>query len=67
MRQEILRELLEQAAEQPIGLCITTTNQNALLHRLQLLQRELQVPDIMLCSPSIPDTIFIVRRSVELD
>lgn len=67
MRQETLIELLQRASQEQIGLCVRTTNQNALLHRLQLVQRELRTPDIMLCTPSIDNTIFIMRRSVELD
>ena len=67
MQRPILVELLRNAAEQPLGLCVTTTNAPALLHQLHEVQRDLQVPDIMLCTPSVENTIFIFRRSVELD
>lgn len=67
MRPQILIELLERASSEPIGLWIETTNPKALMQRLINLQRELEMPDLMICMPSIETAVFIVHRSVELD
>lgn len=67
MQPSILIELLERASTEPLGLWIETTNAKALAQRLINMQREVHVPDIMICTPSIDNVIFIVRRSVELD
>jgi hypothetical protein len=67
MRPAILIELLERAAQEPIGLRVQTNNARAMLQRLQIMQQDLKIPDIMLCTPSVEDVIFIVRKSVELD
>ena len=62
----LLAELLRRASEEPYGLKIHTTSATALRARLYEVQREVQAPDIMICVPSIPDHIFIARKSQEL-
>lgn len=66
MRLDIFAELLKQAVEEPFGLAITTNNPKQMVLRLHEVQRQLRL-DLMICTPSLENTVFLVRRSVELD
>ena len=67
MKPAILIELLQRAAAEPFGLWVSTNNTRALVEQLIRLQRELQLSDLMVCTPSIENVIFVIHRSVELD
>jgi hypothetical protein len=67
MRSTILIELLQRAAQEPIGLAVETNNARAMLQHLQIMLADLKIADLMLCTPSIENTVFIIRKSVELD
>lgn len=67
---EILSSLLERAATEPIGLAIETNNVRAFLNLLSEHRKslaDLRFNDLVLATPSIPDHIFIYRRSMSLD
>jgi hypothetical protein len=65
----ILTELLARAESEPFGLAVSTTNAKALQYQLANLQRALgsnRRHPVIACLPSTPDTVFLVKRSVEL-
>lgn len=62
-----LAEAIKRAREEPYGMCITCTGVVPVRNVLHQIMNELGYTDLMICIPSTPDTIFIVKRSVELD
>lgn len=66
MRPDILVELLRRASAEPWGLYIGTNNPKQMAWYLHEAQRDLNA-DVMICVPSLENTVFLVRRSVELD
>lgn len=63
----IQTELLERALGEPIGLVIETNNTQQLQILLCNQHRALGLNDLVICVPGIDNTIFIVKKSVELD
>lgn len=65
MKPEQALELLDLAREQELGLVVETNNVKAMVNKIT----EAAVPyeDLMVCIPSVPDRVFIVKKSVELD
>lgn len=63
---DTLHELLDRAMEETFGLIITTDNAHALQLRLYKAMGKAH-PSLMICVPSRPGEIFVVKRSVELD
>jgi hypothetical protein len=65
--QATLAALLDRATTETIGLFVETNNVNALTQQITN-----QFPGcretlgIMICKPALPNTIFIMKRSVEL-
>lgn len=67
MRTEILLDLLSRAADEPLGLVIETNNPSRMVLILHEARRTLPDCDIQIATPSTPNTVFLVQRSVELD
>lgn len=67
MRLEIAREILTRANAEPIGLCIRTNMVHALNNQLSVFRKDLGFDNLMFCIPSIPDHLFIVHKSMELE
>lgn len=65
MRLEILQALLARAAEEPFGLVLEVVNPKLAVNELSEANRDSD--EIIICTPSIPNTVFLVKRSVELD
>lgn len=61
----ILIELLESAANEPYGLCINTTNPDRLGQELHEQRTKLGL-ELMICKPTLPNTLFLIHRSLEL-
>lgn len=63
----ILVELLRRAVEEPIGIWIGVTNTEQVIQKLGAKRLELGLKEeLQICSPSIPNVIFLTRRSTEL-
>jgi hypothetical protein len=67
MRLEILQTLLERASAEPLGLAIETNNVQRLVTLLHEAKDGVPNLSVIICIPSIPNTVFLVQRSVELD
>jgi len=68
----IYNELLDRALTEPFGLAIRTTNAKQLQVHFANIQREqgsgtLRNHPILACLTPDPETVFLVKRSVELD
>jgi len=69
--KEILLTLCERAAEESIGLFVSTNNVHLLLldiyRAISASGQTTEDLGITICVPSIEGCLFIVRRSLELD
>jgi len=62
----ILRELLTNAASEPYGLCLKVQGSvRSIIQQLHTINAEIRA-DVMICTPSLEQHIFLTRRSVEL-
>lgn len=66
LNPQMLRELFNRAREEPLGLCIELTNPTRFVQHLAS-QVSKDYPELMICTPSLENTVFIVQKSVELD
>lgn len=66
-RDELYVELLDRASDEEIGLVVETSNARRLAAKLYELVKLDRYKNLMICTPSIPDHIFITQRTVELD
>lgn len=62
---QIQTELLERALAEPIGLVVECINPRQFAIQLHASSKDF--PELMLCTPAEDNTIFIMKRSVELD
>jgi len=65
LNKEILAELLQRAAGEPFGLWITCSNPRDLSRQIHIVRGELN-SEIEICTPGLPDTLFLVQPSAEL-
>lgn len=64
-----LSSILDRALTETIGIYIRTNNPSYMIALLGKARRDggPQYEPLMFCRPSTPDTVFIVKKSVELD
>lgn len=67
VRNEIYAALLERANSEPLGLAIPTNNPKAMQISFCNVQRALGQSDVVVCLPSTPGEVWLVKKSVELD
>ena len=70
MRPELLKSLFERAAREELGIAIATNSVERLVQELHTYRRNIRDPSLehfTIATPSEGDTVFIVRKSVELD
>lgn len=68
MKPELLYDLLNRALTEEMGLVITTNNPHQLSMKLHEIKKSLdRYAEIEIVAPSTPETIMLVRKSVELD
>ena len=68
MRSELLHGLLSRALEEELGLVVTTNNPHGLsLNLHDLTKGEDRYSSLIITVPSLPETVMIVKRTVELD
>ena len=68
MKPELLYDLLNRALECELGLVVSTNNPRGLNFHLHELTKNIpKYAPLMLTIPSTPETIMIVKRTVELD
>lgn len=62
-----LAEAIKRAQGETYGIALTTSSVSMVRNILTQISNELGATDVAICVPSTPDTIFIVKRSVELE
>lgn len=68
MKPELLYDLLNRALTEELGLVVTTNNPHRLTLNLHDIKKaHSRYAEIEISVPSTPDTIFLVKKSVELD
>ena len=68
MKEELLYDLLNRALTEELGLVVETNNPHALEIKLHAIKRaSTRYAEIEITIPSTPDTIMLVKKSVELD
>lgn len=68
MKSELCFGVLNRALEEELGLAIESNNPKQLSFYLHECVKGLdKYADLMICIPSLPDHIFITKRSVELN
>jgi hypothetical protein len=68
MKQETLFELLNRALDEELGLVVTTNNPQQMSMKLHDIKKShSRYADIEITVPSTPDTVMLVKKSVELD
>ena len=68
MKEELLFDLLNRALIEELGLIVETNNPHGLSLKLHALKRaSTRYADIEITVPSTPDTLMLVKKSVELD
>lgn len=64
----VLFELLNRALTEPLGVVVDTPNAQQLSQRLHAITKDLdRFADLTITVPSTPNTVIIVKKSVELD
>lgn len=67
MKREIIEGLLDRALTEEIGLVVDCTNPGRFEIEISNFRKNItKYDDLIICQPSIPDTIFIAKRTVEL-
>lgn len=64
IKPELVRNLFQRAMEEELGLVVTTNNTPRFVTKWHDLAKGYD--QIMICIPSIPNCIFLVKKSVEL-
>lgn len=68
MKPELLTELFVRADSEELGIAIETNNPASLVADLHQHRTAVGLwPNIMIVTPSTPNTVFLTQRSVELD
>lgn len=68
MNESILYDLLNRALSEELGVVVETNNPNQLSLRLHSAAKGLpRYEPLIITVPSSPNTVMIVKRSVELD
>lgn len=68
MKSELLTELFERASSLELGLVISTNNPDHLMKELHAHRKLVgRWTDLMIATPSQPNLLFLVHKSVELD
>ena len=68
MTPEILRDLFTRALEEEMGVVISTNNPHGMSLRLHAFRKaNPQFAEIEITVPSLPETVMLVKKSVELD
>ena len=68
MKPELLFDLFNRARSEEMGLVIETNNPHGLECKISdALKGSNLYPDIMLVIPSTPNTVILVKKSVELN
>jgi ribosomal protein L10 len=68
MKQEILYDLLNRALEEELGIVVTTNNPQQMSYRFHEIKKShSRYADIEITVPSTPETVMLVKKSVELD
>ena len=65
MKQEILLELCNRAMSEEMGLVIDCVNPKKLSDHLHMVAKDFDA--LMVCVPSTPDTVMLVKKTVSLD
>jgi hypothetical protein len=68
MKPELLYDLLNRALEEELGMVISTNNPQRMSLDLHNLTRDMpKYASLTITVPSTPDTVMIVKKTVELD
>lgn len=68
MKPELIASLLQSALEQPLGVYVECNNAPKTAQALDDLKKfREEFAGLMVCIVDIPDTVFIIHKSVELD
>ena len=64
MKPELLRELCDRAMAEEMGLVIDCINPKKLSDHMHMVAKD--YADLMVCVPSTPDTVMLVKKTVSL-
>lgn len=70
LKPELLTNLFERAMNEELGLVVTTNNPKQLQIRLDRHRQEYNLTifsDILVCIPSTPETVILVKKTVDLN
>lgn len=68
MREELIREILDKALEQELGMVVTCDNLHQTTLRFHAITKDNpKYAELMICAGSKPDMMLITKRTVELD
>ena len=68
MKPELLRSLLDRALEEELGLVIETNNPHQIEIKIHEVKKTtLKYDGLIVAIPSTPETVFLVKKTVELD
>ena len=68
MKPELLYDLLNRALTEELGLVVETNNPHQMSMHLHEIKRSAdKFADIEITVPSTPNTVMLVKKSVELD
>jgi len=69
MREELIREILDKALTEELGLVVICDNQHGTEIKIHEVRKKdaAKYAELMVCLGSKPDEILITKRTVELD
>lgn len=67
LRTELLTELFSRAGSERLGIVVDTTNADALVVNLNVHRQTYNLYQYTICRTPDVNTIFIIKRSAELD
>ena len=68
MREELIREILDKALEQELGMVVTCDNLHQTTLKFHAVTKDNpKYAELMICAGSKPDMMLITKRTVELD
>lgn len=70
MKPELMAQLMHRALTEELGLVIETNNPKQLQINMDVMRKGMAEPglsDLLFALPSTPNTLYITKRSVELD
>ena len=68
MKPELLRSLLDRALEEELGLVVETNNPHQIEIKIHEVKKTTHKYDgLIVAIPSTPETVFLVKKTVELD